>query len=41
VFYVVMQRISEKHLPFRPEDRPAGPARARKASLPGGSVADD
>jgi HAE1 family hydrophobic/amphiphilic exporter-1/multidrug efflux pump len=41
VFYVVMQRISEKHLPFRPEDRAARHARARKASLPGGSVADD
>jgi multidrug efflux pump subunit AcrB len=41
VFYVVMQRISEQHLPFRPEDRAAKPARASKASLPGGSVADD
>ena len=41
VFYVVMQRISEKHLPFRPEDRQAKRARAAKASLPGGSVADD
>jgi multidrug efflux pump len=41
VFYVVMQRISEKHLPFRAEDRAAKRARTRQASLPGGSVADD
>jgi hydrophobe/amphiphile efflux-1 (HAE1) family protein len=41
VFYVVMQRISERHLPFRPED--AAPKRARPApgSIPGGGVADD
>jgi hydrophobe/amphiphile efflux-1 (HAE1) family protein len=41
VFYVVMQRISEKHLPFRPEDRAPKRSRAATASLPGASVADD
>jgi len=41
VFYVVMQRISEKHLPFRPEDRTPKRKRAAKAPMPGGSVADD
>jgi hydrophobe/amphiphile efflux-1 (HAE1) family protein len=41
VFYVVMQRISERHPPFRPEDRAARSARAHKASIPGGSVVDD
>ncbi len=41
VFYVVMQRISERHLPFRPEDAAAKPRRAARASVPGDGVADD
>ncbi len=36
VFYVVMQRISERHAPFRPEDAAARKGGATTAgSLPG------
>jgi multidrug efflux pump subunit AcrB len=41
VFYVVMQRISERHLPFRPEDAARKRARPAPGSIPGGGVADD
>jgi HAE1 family hydrophobic/amphiphilic exporter-1/multidrug efflux pump len=41
VFYVVMQRISERHLPFRPEDRAAKVSGSARASIPGSGVADD
>ena len=35
VFYVVMQRISERHAPFRPEDAPSKKPGAAASSLPG------
>jgi HAE1 family hydrophobic/amphiphilic exporter-1/multidrug efflux pump len=41
VFYVVMQRISEGHLPFRPEDKASKRPRAAQASVPGDGVVDD
>jgi len=40
VFYVVMQRISERHLPFRPE-KESHAAGGAQAELPRGSVTDD
>jgi HAE1 family hydrophobic/amphiphilic exporter-1/multidrug efflux pump len=35
VFYVVMQRISERHAPFRPEDTVPKKPGAAASSLPG------
>jgi hydrophobe/amphiphile efflux-1 (HAE1) family protein len=41
VFYVVLQRISERHAPFRPEDAAIRPRHAAPAAVPGASSVDD